>query len=188
MRGCVPRNEARETVLAAGGAEGDGIGPESFALGRSCGSRVRGVPRNEARVTDFAAGGAEGDGFGPESVTLGRSCGSRVRGVPRNEARVTDFAAGGAEGDGFGPESVALVRSRGSWGWGAPRTGPREKGVGALPSDSFPLGMFCDTRRGGMPPQVPRVTVFAAGGAEGDGFGPESVSLGRSRGARRALS
>lgn len=146
------------------------------------------VPRNEARVTDFAAGGAEGDGSGPESVALGRFRGALRAGMPPQVPRETVFATGGPGGDGFGPESVALGRSRGSRVRGVPRTGPREKGVGALPSDSFPLGMFCDTRRGGMPPQVPRVTVLAAEGAEGDGFGPESVALGRSRGARRALS
>lgn len=78
----MPPQVPRETVFAAEGPRGDGFGPESFALRRSCGSRVRGVPRNAARVTVLAAGGAEGDGFGPESVALGRPRGTRRGSAP----------------------------------------------------------------------------------------------------------
>lgn len=47
------------------------------------------------------------------------------------------------------------------------------------------LGRFHGTLRAGVSREGPRVTCFATDGAEGDGFGAESVSLAGSRGSRR---
>ena len=47
------------------------------------------------------------------------------------------------------------------------------------------LGRFHGTLRAGVSGEGPRVTCFATDGAEGDGFGAESVSLAGSRGSRR---
>ena len=45
------------------------------------------------------------------------------------------------------------------------------------------LGRFRGTLRGGRPWKAPKATFFAADGAEGDGFGAESVALAGFRGS-----
>ena len=52
-----------------------------------------------------------------------------------------------------------------------------------LPGGIVPLGRFRGTLRAGAPREAPRVTDFAAYGAEGDGFGAESVALAGFRGS-----
>lgn len=161
-------------LRAAERGEGDGFGPESFALGRFRSALRAGMPREVPRETDFAAGGPRGDGFGPESVSLGRPRGSRVLGVPRDASREKPHVTGGGKGERGAPVS---------------RQRPLLRKVSRQPARlHVALGRFRGALRAGMPPQASRETDFAAGGAEGDGFGPESVALGRSRGTRRALS
>lgn len=52
-----------------------------------------------------------------------------------------------------------------------------------LPGSIVPLGRFRGTLRGGRPWKAPKATFFAADGAEGDGFGAESVALAGFRGS-----
>lgn len=63
--------------------------------------------------------------------------------------------------------------TRGGEGDAAPR----------FPDGPFSLGRFRGTLRGGRPWKAPKATDFATDGAEGDGFGAESVALAGFRGS-----
>lgn len=134
--------------------------------------------------------GGKGDGFGAESVPLARSRGSRRLGMPRSASREKLHATGGGEG-----EAACYGMQQG--GSCTPRETAREKVPFPLPPRPLlprgisrqrarlhvALGRFRGTLRGGRPWKAPKATDFATDGAEGDGFGPESFPLARSRGS-----
>ena len=141
-------------------------------------------------MTFFAAGGGKGDGFRPESVPLAGSRGSGRLGMSRSASREKLHATGGAEG-----EAACYGMQQG--GSCTPRETAREKVSSPLPLRPLlprgisrqperlhvSLGRFRGTLRGGRPWKAPKATDFATDGAEGDGFGAESVALAGFRGS-----
>ncbi len=189
-----PRKGARATDPGSRKCPPRGISRQRarlhVSLGRFRGTLRAGVPRKGPRVTLFAAEGGEGDEFWPESFPLAGFCDSRRLGMPRSASREKLHATGGTEG-----EAACYGMQQG--GSCTPRETAREKVPFPLPPRPLlprgisrqrarlhvSLGRFRGTLRGGRPWKAPKATFFAADGAEGDGFGAESVALAGFRGS-----
>lgn len=132
--------------------------------GKGQGRRIS--PRMGVRVTDSGPkasplqGPAAAEDWACRGVPRGRSCTPRE--APKGKLRATECSKG---------EVARHERRQGR------RCRPR------CPCGPFSLGRFRGTLRGGRPWEGPRETFFAADGAEGDGFGAESVALAGFRGS-----